>query len=293
MPRMNNQLKTILLLGLLSALLVAIGGAISSTALNVFLLLAIGLNIGAYFFSDAIVLRMSRARLVDERQAPGLHAMVHELAERAGLPMPRIAVVPSPVPNAFATGRNPQKAVVAVSEGLLQLVDPRELRGVLAHELAHVANRDTLIASIAAAGATAITYIGNALQWSAILGGNRGDGDGEGGGGGNLLLAFLAPIGATMIQMGISRSREFQADHTAAELTGDPLALASALHKLQAHGRSLLQRGAPAPEPATVSLSIVNPFAGAGGVLSLFSTHPPIEARIERLRAMAEQPPRR
>jgi heat shock protein HtpX len=282
-----NQLKTIVLLGALSALLVAIGGAIGGNATWFFLALALAMNLGAYFFSDAIVLRMSGARVLDEAQAPALFGMVRELAERAGLPMPKVAIMSDPTPNAFATGRTPARAVVAVTEGLLQLADPRELRGVLAHELAHVQNRDTLVATIAGAAAAAITHIANVLQWGALLGAGRSDDEREGGGGGAaLLFAFLAPIAAVMLQMGISRSREYLADESAAELTGDPLALASALAKLQSYGEQMVRGGAPAPQPVTASLSIVNPLAG-GGIFRLFSTHPPIDARIERLRAIA------
>jgi heat shock protein HtpX len=282
-----NQLKTIVLLGALSALLVAIGGAIGGNATWFFLALALAMNLGAYFFSDTIVLRMSGARVLDEAQAPALFGMVRELAERAGLPMPKVAIMSDPTPNAFATGRTPARAVVAVTEGLLQLADPRELRGVLAHELAHVQNRDTLVATIAGAAAAAITHIANVLQWGALLGAGRSDDEREGGGGGAaLLFAFLAPIAAVMLQMGISRSREYLADESAAELTGDPLALASALAKLQSYGEQMVRGGAPAPQPVTASLSIVNPLAG-GGIFRLFSTHPPIEARIERLQAIA------
>jgi heat shock protein HtpX len=282
-----NQLKTIVLLGALSALLVAIGGAIGGNATWFFLALALAMNLGAYFFSDTIVLRMSGARVLDEAQAPALFGMVRELAERAGLPMPKVAIMSDPTPNAFATGRTPARAVVAVTEGLLQLADPRELRGVLAHELAHVQNRDKIVATIAGAAAAAITHIANVLQWGALLGAGRSDDEREGGGGGAaLLFAFLAPIAAVMLQMGISRSREYLADESAAELTGDPLALASALAKLQSYGEQMVRGGAPAPQPVTASLSIVNPLAG-GGIFRLFSTHPPIDARIERLQAIA------
>ena len=283
---MPNQLKTLFLLGVLSALLVAIGGAIGPRSLNVFLAIAVLMNVGAYFFSDQIVLRMSGARVIDERQAPALFAMVRELTERGGLPMPKLAVVPDPNPNAFATGRSPGRAVVAVTEGLLHLTDPRELRGVIAHELGHVAHRDTLIASIAAAGATAISYIAHALQWGAMFGGMRSDDDDGGSVAGGLLMAFLAPVAAVMLQAGISRSREYLADDYAAKLTGDPESLASALAKLQRHGERLLQRGGPAPAPATASLSIVNPLSGRS-VFRLFASHPPIEERIARLMAMA------
>jgi heat shock protein HtpX len=284
---MKNQLKTIVFLGAISVLLVAIGGGIGGSWTYFFLGLALVMNLGAYFFSDSIVLRMSEARVIDETQAPALFAMVRDLATRAGLPMPKVAVVPQPTPNAFATGRNPSRAVVAVTEGLLRMTDPRELRGVLAHELAHVANRDTLVASIAAAGATAITHIANVVQWGAILGTNR-DEEGEGSGAGGLLMAFLAPIAAVMLQMGISRSREFMADEFAAKLTGDPEGLASALLKLQSYGQQMVAEGAPAPQPVTTSLSIVNPLAG-GGIFRLFSTHPPIEHRVQRLREIASE----
>lgn len=283
---MANQLKTILLLGALSALLVAIGGAIGGAGLYVFLTIAVLLNVGSYFFSDQIVLRMSGARVIDEREAPALFAMVRDLTEGAGLPMPKVAVVSDPTPNAFATGRSPNRAVVAVTEGLLHLTDPRELRGVIAHELGHVAHRDTLIATIAAAGATAISYIANVLQWGAMFGGARSDEDDGGSVAGTLAMSFLAPVAAVMLQAGISRSREYLADDYAARLTGDPEALASALAKLQGYGERLLRRGAPAPAPATASLSIVNPLSGRS-VFRLFATHPPIEERIARLRAMA------
>ena len=281
-----NQLKTLVLLGALSALLVGIGGAIGGTATWFFLALALAMNLGAYFFSDAIVLRMSGARVIDEAQAPALFGMVRELAERAGLPTPKVAIMADPTPNAFATGRTPARAVVAVTEGLLRLADPRELRGVLAHELAHVQNRDTLVATIAGAAAAAVTHIANVVQWGALLGVGRSDDEREGSGAGALLLAFLAPVAAVMLQMGISRSREYLADESAAELTGDPLALASALAKLQSYGEQMVRGGAPAPQPVTASLSIVNPLAG-GGIFRLFSTHPPIDARIERLQAIA------
>ena len=285
---MNNQLKTLLLLGALSALLVAIGGAIGGKALPIFLGIALLMNLFGYLFSDSIVLRMSGARVIDESEAPALHGMVRELAERAGLPMPKVAIVAEPVPNAFATGRNPSRAVVAVTEGLLRLCDARELRGVLAHELAHVKNRDTLVATIAAAGAAAITYLASSLQWGILLGGHgRSDEDGEGQSpGGGLLMAFLAPVAATMLQLGISRSREYMADEYAARLTGDPEGLASALLKLQHRGEAMLAAGAPAPQPATASLSIVNPLLG-GGLSALFTTHPPIERRVAELRKLA------
>jgi len=282
---MNNQLKTILLFGALSVLLVGVGGLIGRGALPVFLVIALAMNLGAYFFSDSLVLRMSGARLVEKNEFPALHAMVADLAGRAGIPVPRLAIVADPTPNAFATGRNPQRAVVAVTEGLLRLVDPRELRGVLAHELAHVRNRDTLVASIAAAAATAVAYIGNMLQFAAIFGGSQGDEEEGGSTAGGLAAAILAPIGATMLQLGISRSREYLADEWAAQLTGDPEALASALAKLQRTSEAMVAAGADAPAPATASLAIVNPLSGRS-VFRWFATHPPIEDRIARLLAM-------
>jgi len=282
---MPNQLKTILLLGALSALIITIGGLISPAWLYIAGAVALVMNVGAFLYSDQIVLRMSRARVIERQQAPALFGMVEELATQAGLPMPKVAVVPDATPNAFATGRSPERAVVAVTEGLMQLVDPRELRGVIAHELAHVKHRDTLIATIAAAGAGAISFLAQMLQWNALFG--LGGDDDEGGGIGALLFAFLAPVGAVMIQAGISRSREFLADEFAARLTRDPQGLANALAKLQSYGQQIVQRGAGRPEPVTTSLAIVNPLANLRGrgasLANLFSTHPPTEARIERL----------
>lgn len=285
---MNNQLKTILLLGGLSVLLVSLGGAIGGAFTYVFLGIALLMNLFGYLYSDRIVLRISGARIVEAAEAPALHAMVRELADRAGLPMPTLAIVPNPTPNAFATGRSPERAVVAVHEGLLHLVTPGELRGVLAHELAHVKNRDTLVATIAAAGATAVTYFAHMLQWGAILGGGSSSDDEEGGAASGLVMAFLAPIGAMLLQMGISRSREHLADDYAGRLTGEPELLASALQKLQAHGEQMVSRGSQGPQPATAGLAIVNPLAG-GGMFRWFSTHPPIEDRVERLHALARE----
>lgn len=286
---MANQLKTILLLGALSVLLIAIGGAISPTMLVIMIAFAAAMNVFAFLHSDKLVLRMSRARVVQQHEAPRLFDTVRELAERADLPMPKVAIVPDATPNAFATGRNPERAVVAVTEGLLRLTNQRELRGVIAHELAHVKHRDTLIATIAAASAAAITSIAQVLQFSAFFGGLGGDDDEGGSGLGMLLMSIVAPIGAVMIQAGISRSREYLADDYAADLTRDPQGLADALAKLQSYGQQLLQRGAPIPQPATTSLSIVNPLSGlsgrGAGLVNMFSTHPPIEQRIQRLLA--------
>ena len=287
---MANQLKTILLLGALSALVVTIGGLISPAGLYFAALIAVAMNVGGYLYSDRLVLRMTRARVIERREAPALFDTVSQLATAAKLPMPKVAIVPDATPNAFATGRDPERAVVAVTEGLLRLVDARELRGVLAHELAHVKHRDTLIATIAAAGAGAISFVAQIVQWNAIFGGVASDDDGEGGGVGALLLSFLAPIGALLIQAGISRSREYMADEFAARLTRDPQALASALARLQRSGEAMIRRGASRPAPIATSLAIVNPVAnlrgGAARLTNLFSTHPPTQARIERLLAL-------
>jgi heat shock protein HtpX len=277
---MNNQIKTILLLGALSAVLVGLGGLVAPGSMYLFLALAAVLNLGAYFFSDRLVLKINGARPLEPADAPALHEMVHELSARAGIPAPRLYLVPSPHANAFATGRNPERGVVAVTQGILQTLDLRELRGVIAHEIAHIKNRDVLIASVAATVAAAISYIGSMLQWTAIFGGGQQQDRGSQGGG--LLAAIVAPIGATLVQLAISRSREYLADETAARLTGEPEALASALSRLSASAERL-----PGDvEPATASLFIVNPFAGAEGIATLFSTHPPMQERIRRLREL-------
>lgn len=274
-----NQLKTILLLGLLTAGLVGVGGLMAPNALPLFLILALAMNLGAWFFSDKMVLAMTRARPVAEGQLPQLRRMVEDLARAADIPTPRLYVIPDPQPNAFATGRNPSKGVVAVTEGILRILDERELKGVIAHEMAHIKNRDILVASVAAAIASAITYLSHI---GLFFGGGR---DREGGGAAALLMALVAPIGAAMIQMGISRQREYLADETGAYLCGDPLALAGALQKLSYAS----QRVPMQAEPATASLFIVNPFGGAKSMLTLFSTHPPMEERIRRLQTLAAE----
>jgi len=281
---MNNQLKTILLLGSLSALLVGIGASVAPGAWALFVVLALAMNLGAYFFSDRIILRTHGAQELSTAQAPELHALVEELADRAKIPKPRVYLIPGEQPNAFATGRNPQHGVVAVTEGILRLLDQRELRGVLAHELAHIKNRDILVASLAAAGASLISSAAHALSFATWFGGAANEEE-EGGGGSGLLATIVAPIAATLIQLGISRSREYQADETGARISGDPEALASALSKLESSARAL-----PVSAPAaTASLFIVNPL---GAVLSLskwFSTHPQTEERVARLLAMGER----
>ncbi len=277
-----NQLKTLLLLGVLAALLVGLGGVIDPRFVHLYAAMALLMNLGAYFFSDRIVLAMHRAREVAPHEAPRLHAIVEELSQRAGIPRPRLYAVPGASPNAFATGRNPKNGVVAVTEGIVQLLDERELRGVLAHEIAHIKNRDILVATIAAAIAAAITYIAHALQWGAIFGGHGRNDEDRGSPLGALALAFVAPIAAMLIQLGISRSREYLADETGARLAGDPESLARALEKLHL-GTSRFPMHV---EPATASLFIVSPLGGRRSWLSLFSTHPDVEERVRRLRAL-------
>jgi heat shock protein HtpX len=278
---MRNQIKTIVLLGILSALLVAGGGAVAPGLLWLFTAIALAMNLFAFFFSDRLVLRMYGAREVSAAEAPVLHAMVDELSRAAGIPKPRVHVIDSHIANAFATGRDPRHASVAVTAGIMRLLDDQELRGVLAHEIGHVRNRDVLVATVAAGLATAVSHVGNALAFAGLFG--RGEDD-ESSPAGGLAFALLAPITASLVQLGISRSREYLADESAARLSGDPLALASALEKLQLSAEAMPSRA----EPATASLFIVNPLAGAGGaLLRLFSTHPPIEERVRRLRAMA------
>jgi len=280
--RLNNQLKTILLLGGLSAFLVAIGWTIGPGATWLFLGLALAMNVGAYFFSDRMVLRMHGARELAVEKAPGLHAMVAELAERARIPKPRVFLIDDPSANAFATGRNPEKGVVAVTQGILDLLDQRELRGVLAHELAHIKNRDILVATIAAAIATAVTYVAQAISFSSFLGGSEDEEEGSAAGG--LLFALLAPVAAMLIQLGISRSREYLADEAGARISGDPEALARALEKLS-RGADLVPNDA---QPATASLYTLH---GGARLARLFSTHPPVEDRVTRLRELARREP--
>jgi heat shock protein HtpX len=283
MTRWNNHLKTIVLLGALSALLVGVGNVVAPGHLGFFAVLALGMNLGAYFFSDRLVLRMHGAREIDPAAAPQLHGMVRELAARARLPMPRVFLIDDPQPNAFATGRDPAHGVVAVTSGILDLLSPRELRGVLAHELAHIRNRDILIATIAACATGVITYAAHAVGFFGAA--NRED---EEGGHASpfagILMALAAPLAATLIQLGISRSREYLADETGATIAGDPLALASALARLE-QAASVVP--STAAQPATASLFIVNPFAGGEGLARLFSTHPAMADRIARLEAMA------
>ncbi len=282
---MSNSLKTALLLGLMTGIVLWIGQLFGgSQGMMIAFAFSLLLNFGSYWFSDKIVLAMYRAREVKEAEAPELYQIVHDIAIRAQLPMPRLYIIPSESPNAFATGRNPEHAVVAVTEGILKIMNREELEGVLAHELSHVRNRDILIGSIAAALAGVIMMLAHMARWAAFFGGVGRDRDDEGGGGivGLILMSVLAPIAAMIIQMAISRSREFLADSTGAKTVGNPLGLASALAKL-ARANEMVPMEA---RPETAHMFIVNPLSG-GSLLSLFSTHPPIEERIARLRAMA------
>ncbi len=269
-------LRTTALLAGLAGLLVAIGFAIggAGTAL-VFLFIALAINLGTYWFSDKIALKMSGAQPMTEEQAPKIYEMVRELTTAAKMPMPRLYVIPQAQANAFATGRNPDNAAVAVTAGITQLLSPTELRGVIAHELAHIRNRDTLTQAVAASIGGAITYLGYMLLWFG------GDDDSPIGLIASLLLVLLAPIAATIIQLAISRQREFSADATGAQIAGDPESLASALLRLEQGSKDTPMQ----VNQATECLYIVKPFS-AKGVAGLFSTHPPIEERVKRLRQM-------
>ncbi|SFL65064.1 heat shock protein HtpX [Desulfomicrobium norvegicum] len=279
-----NLLKTTFLLTLLTLLLVAMGGAIGGkSGMMIAFLIAGGMNFFAYWNSDKIVLKMYKAREVTRADSPDFYGIVENLARKAGMPMPKVYVIPSDSPNAFATGRNPQNAAVAATTGIMRILSREELEGVMAHELTHVMNRDTLIATIAATIAGAISMLGSMLQWAAIFGMGRSD-DEEGGGSvlGSLAMAIIAPIAAMLIQMAVSRSREFMADEGGAKMCGNPKALARALVKLQQAAS-----GAPMQEAtqATSHMFIVNPLS-ASKMASLFSTHPATEDRVARLMAM-------
>lgn len=282
---MSNSFKTALLLGLLTGIILGFGQFFGgSQGLMIAFIFALVLNFGSYWFSDKIVLAMYQAREVGLNEAPELYRIVQNVAMRAQIPMPRLYIIPTQSPNAFATGRNPQHAVVAVTEGILQIMNSEELEGVIAHELSHVKNRDILIASVAATLAGVIMMLANMARWAAIFGVGRGERDEEGGGGilGLILMSILAPLAAMIIQMAISRSREFLADASGARTLGNPLGLASALEKLARATEMIPLEG----RPETAHMFIVNPLSGES-FLRLFSTHPPIEERVARLRAMA------
>jgi heat shock protein HtpX len=279
-----NTIKTGLLLGALTGLLMLIGGWFGGqNGVVIAFFFAVVMNFGSYWFSDKIVLSMYHAQAVSESEAPELHAMVKNLTLRASMPMPRVYIIPEETPNAFATGRNEHHAVVAVTEGILRILDRDELEGVIAHELTHIRNRDILIGSIAATLAGAIVMLANMAQWAAMFGGaSRDDNEGEGS---NIvaliLMAILAPIAATLIQMAISRSREYLADAGGAKISGKPYGLAGALEKLSRASQAIPMNA----NPSTAHMFIVNPLTGRS-LMNLFSTHPPIEERITRLRSM-------
>lgn len=277
---MGNQFKTTILLSLMTIFIMMVGRVLGGTnGMVIALVFAGGMNFFSYWYSDKLVLKMYRAEEVTPSQAPELYNMVEELAGRASLPMPKVYVIPQESPNAFATGRNPENAVVAVTNGLLKLMNRDELAGVIAHELGHVKNRDILIGTIAATMAGAIMMLANMAKWSAIFGGFRGDDDDGGGFIGMIVMAIIAPIAAMLIQMAISRSREYLADSTAANLTGNADGLAGALEKLGVYSQRIPMNA----EASTAHMFIANPLAGKK-MMNLFSTHPPIEERVARLR---------
>lgn len=279
---MANAFKTTVLLALLTGILVVAGRVIGGNGgMLLFFGIAVVMNLGAYWYSGEIALKMAGAREVSEQEAPDLYRLVNEVATYAHLPQPRVAIIDSPSPNAFATGRDANHAVVAVTTGILDLLSKQELQGVLAHELGHVRNHDILISSVAATIAGAITLLANVAQWALIFGGLGGRDDENSNPFADLLLILLAPIAATLVQLAISRSREYGADATGAQIIGNPDALASALEKLE-----MASSARPLPvNPAVAHMFIVNPLKGSN-LSGLFSTHPPLEERIRRLRAM-------
>lgn len=284
-----NTLKTLILMALLTGIMVAVGGSFGGTSgATVMLLISLGMNLFSYWFSAPMVLRAYGAQEVTREEAPELYGMVEQLAANAHLPMPKLCIINSDVPNAFATGRNPSHAAVAVTTGIMRVLDYNELSGVLGHELTHVKNRDILISTIAAAMAGVISWIANIAQWAAIFGVGRSDDDEEGGGLlGSLVTIIIAPIAAFLIQMAISRSREYAADKGGGEICGNPEYLASALAKIDYYAK----HAQPLPDatPATAHMFIVNPLEGVGStIMNLFSTHPATEERIARLHAQAQ-----
>ncbi len=279
---MLNMLKTGLLLTALTLILIWIGNLLGGqTGIIVALVFAAIMNLGSYWFSDKLVVAMSGAQPLSERDAPELYQMTREMCQRANLPMPRLYLIPDMQPNAFATGRNPEKGVVAVTQGLLQLMSYEEVKGVIAHELAHIKNRDTLIMAVAATIAGAISALAHMFYYATIFFGSRDER------GGNplaaLALVIIAPIAAMIVQLAISRAREYEADKTGAEIAGTPIGLANALRKLEAAAQRIPNEHA---QPATAHMYIVNPLRG-GGIAALFSTHPPVQERIRRLESMA------
>lgn len=283
-----NTVKTTMLMALLTGILVAVGGAIGgSTGATVMLVISFGMNFYSYWYSDTIVLKMYDARPVTPTQAPDLYNMVEGLAKNADIPMPRVYIIDTDVPNAFATGRNPANGVVAVTTGIMRTLQYEELRGVVAHELAHIKNRDTLISTIVASVAGVISWIGTMAQWAAFFGGGRSEDEEGGGMGGMLFTIIIAPLAAMLIQMGISRSREFEADAQGGEICRNPQALANALLKIEHYAKHAVMRQAT---PATSHLFIINPLSGASkSIMSWFSTHPATAKRVEKLQEQARQ----
>jgi heat shock protein HtpX len=281
---MGNTVKTALLLGALTGLLMLVGGLIGGKGgVYIAFIFAVILNFGSYWFSDKIVLKMYKAQEVSESSVPDLYNIVRNLALKASLPMPRVFIIPEETPNAFATGRNEKHAVVAVTEGIIRILKKEELEGVISHELSHIKNKDMLISSMAATIAGAISMLATMAQWAAIFGGGRSSDEDNGGGGiiGLIAMAIFAPLAAAVIQMAISRSREYLADAGGANITKNPYGLASALEKLTKASQVIPMDA----KPSTAHLFIVNPLSGKA-FLKLFSTHPPLEERIARLRSM-------
>jgi heat shock protein HtpX len=278
-----NNIKTLFLLVTLTLILIWAGAAMGGKqGMTIALIFALGMNLFAYWFSDKLVLKMYGAKEVTETEAPDLYGIVRRLAQKANIPMPRVYMINQDQPNAFATGRNPQHAAVAVTTGIMRILSPEELQGVIGHELAHVKHRDILISTIAATLAAAISYLAQMAQWAMIFGGSRGDDDEGGSPVAALVMMIVGPIAALIVQMAISRSREYAADEGGAKLAGNPRYLSGALRKLHQASQKIPMNA----NPATSHMFIVNPLSG-GGILKLFSTHPPIEERIARLESMS------
>lgn len=277
-----NNIKTMLLLVMLTLIFITAGAAMGGkNGMTIGLIFALGMNLFSYWFSDKIVLKMYRAREVSEAEAPELYGVVRRLAQKAEIPMPRVYIINEDQPNAFATGRNPNHAAVAVTTGIMRLLSHEELMGVIGHELAHVKHRDILIGTIAATFAGAISYLAQMAQWAMIFGGNRGDDDEGGSPVAAIVMMIVGPIAAMIVQMAISRSREYVADEGGASISGNPRYLSGALRKLDSASKKIPMDA----NPATSHMFIVSPLSG-GGILKLFSTHPPIEERIARLESM-------